>query len=773
MNAAKLQSIPLAFRAYRQFINWIPVRNSKGKFDKIPVNPAGEDINAHDPANHVDAETACASGYEVGFVFTENDPFFFVDVDSAWNGAEWSQLATWVATQFPGAAMERSHSGTGLHVFGSGSSVLHPSHGTRRNGLPLEIYTHSRFVALTGDLAAGDASLDFSAVLPAVVTACSLPLEQTTVDLSEADPRDLTYTGPEDDDELVHAMCRSKSSFGQMFGGKATAKQLWERDVEALGRAFPAQGRADGLPFDHSSADAALMFYLSFWTGRDWPRMVRLFERSALYRPHHYSDRYAYRLARVLRVGARNPKVYDKPRDVPQPGPIDPPAGMGLPAPETTHDGLLTSTAQVEHFKGCVYVQDAHAVMMPDGRMLRPAQFDAVKGGHKFQMQHDNARPTLSAFECFTQSRMRRFAKAKGTCFRPTLPPGKVTLDDLVNTWVPPVIEEAQGDVTPFLRHLALLLPDERDRRILLTYMKAVVQYPGVKFQWAPILQGTPGNGKSLFIRVLRYAVGTKYSHLPKASQLTEKFNSWIEGNVFIGVEEIKISEKRREILDDLKDAVTNDVLEIRGMMREKRMGDNVTNWMFCTNHKDAVPIDRNERRYAPFFTAQQSVDDLERDGMGEKSGYFPELYEWLKSDGYAAVSWFLRHTPIDPEFNPAGKCHRAPSTSSMAEAIEEGMGTIEQEIMEAINTGRQGFRDGWISGAALDKWLDERGSRKVGPNKKAGILNSLGYEKKFRSPILIFEESMAQPIIYRKIGVAGEFKEFLIAQGYNRSLVL
>lgn len=771
---SRLAIIPRAFLPYRQFINWFPSTKANGAVDKIPCDQAGEVIDAHDPATWVDAETACASGFQVGFVFTKADPFWFLDVDHAWNGSAWSELATWCGEWFPGAAFEISQSGTGAHWFGSGAHVLDEAHGTRRRGLGLEFYTSGRFVALTGISAAGDASTDHSARLTAFLTACDLPLREEPYQAPAG--RDPAYTGPDDDEALIQAMLNSQASFSAMFGAKATARQLWEADVPALARAFGMEGRKDGCPYDRSAADAAMMFHLSFWTGRDLARMQRLFERCALYRPERYSGRYEYRMERVLGVGARNPRVYDRPRPPAAPAPILPAPGATVATAEQIRaDGTMSVNEQIAFFKGCVYVEDMHGVLMPDGRILKPHVFDAVMGGYKFQMQYDNGRPSLSAFECFTASRMYRFPKAKGTCFLPRLAPGYVTLDGNVNTWVPPVIDEAPGDITPFLRHLALLLPNETDRRIMLAYMKACAQKPGFKFQWAPVVQGVPGNGKSLFIRVLVQACGLRYSHLPKASQLTEKYNSWIAGNVFIGVEEIKIGDKKREILDDLKDAITNDRLEIRRMASEKKMADNVTNWFFCTNYKDAVPIDRNERRYAPFYTAQQTVDDLRAAGLTNE--YFQQIYDWLKDGGgYQAVTWFLRNTPIDPEYDPSGMCQRAPATSSMNEAILAGMGRIEQEIMEAIETNEAGFRGGWISGASLDRWLEHRGARSVSPSKKSEILKTLGYSLACKSTKLIHEEGSKQPRLYhRKNGErldnSQATDEFLTAQGYYQTL--
>jgi hypothetical protein len=301
--------------------------------------------------------------------------------------------------------------------------------------------------------------------------------------------------------------------------------------------------------------------------------------------------------------------------------------------------------------------------------------------------------------------------------------------------------------------------------------MQSCAQNPGVKFQWAPVVQGVQGNGKSLLIRVMVHAVGSRYSHLPKASQLTEKFNSWIEGNVFIGVEEIKIAD-RRDVLDDLKDAATNDRLEIRGMGREKRMGDNFTNWMFCTNHQDAVPIDQNERRYAPLFTAQQTVHEIARDDMS--GNYFPDLYDWLKAVGYRHVAWWLRHTPIDGEFDPAGACHRAPMTSSTQEALKASLGRLEQIITGAIEDELVGFRDDWLSSEAVNQLLKgDSAWEKMAMRKRGEMIKSLGYFPfnggNGRSTICIPAEGNERPILYRRNGRIGTARDYMIAQRYSQ----
>ena len=116
---------------------------------------------------------------------------------------------------------------------------------------------------------------------------------------------------------------------------------------------------------------------------------------------------------------------------------------------------------------------------------------------------------------------------------------------------------------------------------------------------------------------------------------------------------------------------------------------------MLNRNHRDAIYKTRNARRFCIFFTAQQSADDLKRDGMD--GNYFPELYKWLDSGGYAIVADYLDNYEIPDDDNPATDCHRAPTTSTTHEAISASRGPAEQEILAAIDEEGPGFRDGWI----------------------------------------------------------------------------
>lgn len=731
------------FAAYRQFIVYIlvPSTGRPGKMDKLPVDcNTGRVANAHDANIWTDVATAIAfvetygPQYGVGFVFTRNDPFFFLDIDNCLEpSGQWSTLAQQLCAAFPGAAIEVSNSGRGLHIFGTG---LVPAHGCKNTAYGLEFYTEARFAALTGTGAVGSALMDFSDRLPNLVAQFFPPgtdSEGGAFPWTEA-PCD-GWRGPADDEVLLERAIRSQSG-NAAFGNRASFADLFNGNVEALARAYP-DSNTPPRPYDGSSADAALAQHLAFWTGKDCERMHRLMMRSALVRDKWQRDDYLRKFTIPNACARQRDVLTDK---LPEPVPNAPTAGYDevTPVGEPPQPKLVTGSTflsideQINMFRGCVYVVDQNRALVPGGVLLKPDQFRVVYGGYTMSMDNANARESRDAWECFTQSQSFRAPRADGTTFRPDRPSGELIRDagrTRVNVWWPIETPRKVGDAGPFLRHLAKVLPDERDRQILLAYMAACVQHKGVKFQWAPLLQGAEGNGKTLFTRCVAEAVGRRYTHWPKASQLATPFNAWLLYKVFIGVEDIYVPDSKREVIEELKPMITGgDGLEIQAKGIDQISADICANFMFNSNHKDAIRKTRNDRRFGIFYTAQQTADDVISSGMG--GDYFPNLYTWLRAEGYAIVSELLHTMPIPSEFNPAGACQRAPMTSTTEQAIEAGLGSIEQEVREAIEQGEQGFRGGWVSSMALDVLLETlNASRRVPINKRRELLMQLGYD--------------------------------------------
>lgn len=764
---------PLA--AFPQFVVYRLVPSIKpGKMDKLPCDwRDGRVVSAHDPAKQChfhEAAAAVAAGraHGVGFVFTANDPFWFVDIDNALQAdGNWSPLAIEMCGLFPGAAVEVSQSGRGLHIIGTGAV---PEHGCKNIPLGLEFYHEGRFVALTGQGAVGNVLTDCSAVLPGVVArlfpvgaaAGAGPDEWTTEPVAEWD-------GPTDDDDLIRrALASGDRSAAVAFGGETgvTFRDLWEGNVDALAKRWPESTTG---AYDASSADAALAAHLAFWTGKNCERIRDLMYRSGLVR-EKWEARGDYYLPRtILRAcGVSGEVAKGASKPLAEPVTVEQVQEAGATLREGVSE-FMGVDGQLGRFRGCVYVVADDRVYTPKGHLLNKSRLDAVYGGYQFVVDPQGQKMTTSAWEAFTQNRVYRAPICDALCFRPEQPSGALVAEEgrvLLNTYVPIETKRIAGDASRFTDFLARILPDERDRRVLLSYMASLVRNPGYKFQWWPVLQGAEGNGKSLLLRVLSHAVGQRYTHLVDVHKMAKQgtgFNGWVQGNLFLGIEEIYVAE-RRDFLEAFKAYVTNDRLPLEKKGIDQFTGDNRINGLLLTNHKDGVPINVDGRRYAVFFTAQQTAEDVIAAGMG--GAYFPDLYDWLKGRkayarlgpdyGYAVVNDFLRSYAIAEEFDPAGICMRAPETSSTQAALMASRGRAEQEIVEAIESARPGFANGWISSKALDDLL-ERIRAHVPRSKRREMLVALGYDYHPNLPDgrtnSVVQPDNAKPRLYVKRG--------------------
>jgi len=226
------------FKGFNQFINWIPKPRENGKIDKVPIGIEGFKIDPHDPKNwrsKTDAENiAKHTGTNVGFVFTDKDPFFFVDIDNARIGEDWSPLAKNIISAFPGCAVEISQSGKGLHIFGTGDVG---THDCRNASNDLEFYTEKRFVALTGNGLIGDSAKDGTPGTKWLIKTY-FSLNGASITMGWTDKPCVEWNG-EIDDTLLLKRAEKDRRTSVVFGDKASFTQLFNGDGDKLGGVLP------------------------------------------------------------------------------------------------------------------------------------------------------------------------------------------------------------------------------------------------------------------------------------------------------------------------------------------------------------------------------------------------------------------------------------------------------------------------------------------------------------------------------------------------------
>ena len=394
---------------------------------------------------------------------------------------------------------------------------------------------------------------------------------------------------------------------------------------------------------------------------------------------------------------------------------------------------FLTAKEQREYFHGCTLIGPRGVIVDGKGVEYRPGQFNAQFGGKRFIISSDG-KATDEAWKAATRSTLWTVPKVNGYAFRTDLPTGSVASDELgrtaVNVYVPARIDRMEGDPAMFLDHLARIIPDDSDRRILLEYLAHNVRFPGFKIPWAPLIQSTEGVGKNVLKHVMTHAIGNHYTYAPNAKELGSsgsKFNAWMERKLLLIADEIKTDDKR-DLVEILKPMISEETLEIQGKGVDQRKADNPANWLFFSNHKDAIPIGTNDRRFAIFYSAVQSRADLDAAGMSD--AYFARLYDDFLGNrthrrGLMIVADYLLRYPIERGAIPM----RAPVTTSTIEAVEAGRSWLEQLIAEAVESKANGFRAGWINTAAVGRVLRENGS-KARPVSIGAAISALGYYK-------------------------------------------
>lgn len=431
---------------------------------------------------------------------------------------------------------------------------------------------------------------------------------------------------------------------------------------------------------------------------------------------------------------------------------------------------VLDTVDQRKYFDGFFWVASIGKILTHDGVLMDQTKFN---GSYSTVTYHDGINEQKSAWKAALEGKVWHIPKVHHMRFLPQFEYGHCVPDEFgrfgVNTYRKPILEHVPGDVTPFTSHVERLIPNERDRTILYSFLAQCAQRPGIKVGWAVLIQSMEGAGKTIFKTIMEAALGVSYVHGPNTQELSDsggKFNGWIRNRLMIICDEIRTDE-RRVLIEVLKPLITERRIEIQSKGMDQEMSDNPTNWMMFSNWEDAIPISKKSRRIAPIYSQVQSVEDLERLGMTGQ--YFPKLYRWVdKEGGASAVAAWLMQYQIPAEFDAQIDCSRAPETSSTAEAIVASRGWLETMIMEAVERQDQGFCGGWLSSVAIGQMVKNADQRLPGPRAISTAIASLGYHKIGLADRVFMQERAGYRTTLYNVSKSADVADYGPAQRYS-----
>lgn len=435
---------------------------------------------------------------------------------------------------------------------------------------------------------------------------------------------------------------------------------------------------------------------------------------------------------------------------------------------QESYGEILSEYECKKWFHNCYFVQRTGQIFDKSGRFMKATQFNGAYGGKNFIIT-STGKITDEAWKAALRSTCWTIPKVDHVRFLPDKPLFEITEDALrrkgLNTYIPTKIDARQGDVSLWLKHVELILPDRNDQRLFFEYLAHCVKYPGYKIPWAPLLQSAEGVGKTVFFEVLQHALGDMYVYSPKAPELVKSgsvFNAWMRGKLMIVVNEIKIDE-RRELIEILKPMITDARVEVQSKGVDQDMEDNPANWLFFSNYKDAIPISKNGRRYSIFYSVLQSSSDILQAGMDHE--YFNRLWKWLREEGgLQAVAYWLLNYPIERGAIPV----RAPETSSHEEALRVTRSPMESLVADHVQDGISGFRGGYVSSLAMLKACKAAGIRSPSQRAVQSCLEGMGYVELGRATRPYPQEDVTNRTIVYGLLSSLPLQGFAQAQGYS-----
>ncbi len=287
----------------------------------------------------------------------------------------------------------------------------------------------------------------------------------------------------------------------------------------------------------------------------------------------------------------------------------------------------------------------------------------------KFKTQHDNQKITVVSgkntklvgmgTEWITHSARRQHREL---VIRPA--EGAVTKDNCLNEWRGFLTSPAPGNVKPFLSLLMRLVPARKERRFVQRWMAHLVQHPDVKmFVSIAFWSHAQGVGKNLLFEILVFIIGPTHSTVIGQAELTADFNGWANRRVLVIGDEVSGSGNQAET-DKLKGLITGTTNRINEKYQPSREAPNLMNFVFLSNHHDALFMNDGDRR---FFVWEILSGQLPQT-MAK------EFVAWRDHGGLSALLYALLNFDIS-SFNPKAP---APMTEAKQQMVEDNRSDLE-----------------------------------------------------------------------------------------------
>lgn len=210
-----------------------------------------------------------------------------------------------------------------------------------------------------------------------------------------------------------------------------------------------------------------------------------------------------------------------------------------------------------------------------------------------------------------------------------------------------------------------------------LAYIVQTKQKTGIAW----IFQGVQGTGKGqLFSRVLSPLIGSKYCAMKTLESLEEQFNSFLQENILLCVDEFRLQDSRSydKLMNKIKNIITEKQLNLRKMHANAVEMPSYTNVIFFSNVYDVIRIEETDRRF--------SICPRQEKSLKESS---PELLKKLDTEIEKELPLFAKAI-LDYQVNES--LAKTPLENGAKDSMKELSVTSIQQITNAFRFGELEF---------------------------------------------------------------------------------
>ncbi len=246
-----------------------------------------------------------------------------------------------------------------------------------------------------------------------------------------------------------------------------------------------------------------------------------------------------------------------------------------------------------------------------------------------------------------------------------------------VNRWRDPAPSlpafASDQDVKPWLDHVAVVIPDERERGIALDWMAWVIQNLDQKPNWCLVVGSTAeGMGKGMMMAPVRLALGEANVREIGPEDLNSGFTDYLSGTRLLIVEEMHLSE-RKAMQNKLKPLIAAPPYTLRVNVKFEPQYEipNLVACIFFTNMENALALSRHDRRNFVVWN----------DGQPRSGDYYSALAAWYDAGGAALAARWLQLRDVSA-FNAKGT---APMTAAKQDMRKATLPEADAIIVEAM----------------------------------------------------------------------------------------